>query len=126
MAVSAFLHQKKKTPAPCQAQPKYWQSALLKGTESRERGGRFFFHSQRISAYAVSIYTLRALLRINSVQHFPFSTEKRLIHALYHVSTNNEHFYGAMHRYNETPPEHIALGPCKGTVVANDAFQFVN
>lgn len=47
------------------------------------------------------------------------------MHALYHVSTNvmnsvTEPCTGTM------TPGHIMLGPCKGTMLANDAFQFVN
>lgn len=58
--------------------------------------------------------TILLMLRIDSVQHLPFSTEKQLIQTLYHAPANKMKCYSTMHRYNEMPPEHVALGPCKG------------
>lgn len=62
--------------------------------------------------FVLKIFLL--ILRINSVQRVPFSTEKQLMQTLYHASANIMKCYGTMHRYNEMPPAHVALGPCKG------------
>lgn len=67
----------------------------------RKKKKRFFFPN---------IFLL--VLRINSV--LPFSTGKQLIQTPDHASANTMKCYGTMHRYNEMPPEHVALGPCKG------------
>lgn len=118
---------KKTQPQTCQAHPKYWWSALLKGTESA--GGKkkiFFLFSTYFCLCGKHIHTESfiedKLCATCSVQQRE-TVNTCSISCLYQ---HNEQCYGAMHRYNEMPPEHITLGPCKGTVVANDAFQFVN
>lgn len=42
------------------------------------------------------------------------------------LQQHNKQCHRAMHRYNETPQQRTALGPRRGTVVADDALQFVN
>lgn len=54
----------------------------------KERKPHFFFLFSTQFCSHGNLYTLKALLRINSVHQFPFRTEQWLIHALYHVSSN--------------------------------------
>lgn len=70
--------------------------------------------------FVLNIFLL--MLRINSVQHLPLSTGNQLIQTLYHASASIMKCYSTTHKYNEMPPVHVALGPCKDTGVANNTF----
>lgn len=71
---------------PCTDQVPNWKQLKVQG-KKRKKTSFFFLFSTQFCSHG-NLYTLKALLRINSVHQFPFRTEQWLIHALYHVSSN--------------------------------------